>query len=208
MKIVEYNFSLYELLVEYGLDEGTPWRIASFSDYIDDVIGIESNLPKYPITLTDQIIDELWQTVYARYGQHVIVKVKQYLSDVEPTTDSIIEEGYLKKWFYKYLNMLKLTYSYYSTILELYNNNATKLLDDLKTTSSVKMKFNDTPQNAGAGTYVAENYLTTYTENTSESSSPIATIIQRLKEIQENYRDMMSEWVNKFERIFYEEEGE
>ena len=70
------------------------------------------------------------------------------------------------------------------------------------------MKFNDTPQNAGAGTYVAENYLTTYTENTSESSSPVATIIQRLKEIQENYRDMMSEWVNKFERIFYEEEGE
>ena len=28
----------------------------------------------------------------------------------------------------------------------------------------------------------------------------------RLKEIQDNYRDMMSTWVKDFERLFYQEE--
>ena len=80
-------------------------------------------------------------------------------------------------------------------------------MDDIKATSKNKVKFNDTPQNPNAeGVYEGDNYITHFTATEGESSSELNSKIMRLKEIQHNYRDMMSTWVKDFERLFYQEE--
>ena len=78
---------------------------------------------------------------------------------------------------------------------------------DIKATSKNKVKFNDTPQNPNNDSvYEGDNYITHFTSTEGENSSPLMSKIMRLKEIQDNYKDLMSTWVRDFERIFYQEE--
>ena len=93
------------------------------------------------------------------------------------------------------------------TMLGAYADAQSKLMDDIKATSKNKVKFNDTPQNPNsAGVYEGDNYITHFTATEGETSSELMSKIMRLKEIQDNYKDLMSIWVRDFERIFYQEE--
>ena len=81
------------------------------------------------------------------------------------------------------------------------------LMADITATSKNAVKFNDTPQNQNVGSkYEGDDYITHFTSTEGETKSPLMTKIMRLKEIQDNYKDLLSIWVRDFERIFYQEE--
>lgn len=211
-KIIYYK--LDELDTDYGLPSiVAPFQISStIEEYIDEIIGA-ANYAGLKTDLDDDNVNDLWKAVISKYFYHAIVKIvlpyntsEEYLQSTE--YDNFLLNEY-KKWVYKFLALLDETSTYYLPLLQYYDDSATKLMDDIKATSKNAVKFNDTPQNANAsGKYEGDDYITHYTSTEGENSSPLMTKMMRLKEIQENYRNLMAQWVKDFERIYYQEEVE
>lgn len=162
-----------------------------------------TQLPDYD----DDLANELYSLVCGRYFNLAAVKIVKNIDEAAPEweTEEMIEAWH--NWGYRYLALFNETYDYYATLLTQYAGARDSLMADIKATSKNKVKFNDTPQNTNAtGTYEGDNYITHFTSTEGENSSPLMSKMMRLKEIQDNYRDLMSEWVNDFRRIFYEED--
>lgn len=199
-----YYYSLQWL---FDSDMFASWDCANF---IKQTLGVES-LTGYTVP-TDlgtnkAYYDELISLVFSRFREHAIIKIDKLPEQQDPTSDEISEQIYL--WGMKFIALLNDTHDYYITLLGLYAGAKTHLMDDIKATSKNNVKFNDTPQNPNsAGVYEGDDYITHFTHTEGESSSELMSKIARLKEIQDAYKDVMSDWVRVFERIFYQEEVE
>lgn len=195
-----YYYSLYDL------DEYTPFTKYNMETFIKNLLGEES-LTGYQVPAdlsTNAVYNELISLVLGKYWDHAIIKIRKFVNE-EPTNDDIGDE--LWKWGIKFISLLNETYEYYTTLLAQYAGAKADLMADIKATSKNSVKFNDTPQNPNnAGVYEGDDYITHFTATSGETSSPLMSKIMRLKEIQDNYRDIMSSWVRDFERIFYQEE--
>ena len=155
------------------------------------------------LTTNASIYNEFMSLVYGVYNEEDIVKIVKRPDEAEPTADEYTEKA--REWGYKFVSLLNMTYEYYMPLLTFYRANKSNLMDDITATSKNKVKFNDTPQNANTlDVYEGDNYITHFTATENESKSPLASKIMRLKEIQENYKNVMYDWVKTFERLFYE----
>ena len=72
----------------------------------------------------------------------------------------------------------------YSMLIQNFENNKSKLLDDVKSSSIAR--FNDTPQNSGD--FSDDNHTSNITK--TESSSNVGTMMQRLNEIEDNIKQL------------------
>ena len=155
------------------------------------------------LTTNAAIYNELMSLIYGVYNEEDIVKIVKRPDEAEPTDEEYMNAA--REWGYKFVAMLNLTYEYYMPLLTFYRSNQSSLMDDITATSKNKVKFNDTPQNANTGdAYEGDNYITHFTATENESKSPVSSKIIRLKEIQENYKRVMLDWIKEFERIFFE----
>ena len=83
----------------------------------------------------------------------------------------------------------------YSLLIQNLNNNKSKLLDDVK--SSSVARFNDTPQNSGDFSDDAHTSTVTKTEN----SSNVGTMMARLNEIEDNIKQLYIDWSDEFRKF-------
>ena len=202
--VIDYYYNIYKMN-----DNALPLEQRSIKAYICYWLNIDAEdlggytLPS-DLTTNEAIYNELCSLVMAKYQDHANIRIRKSFYEGEPTNTE--KEAEVIKWGYKFINLLNDTHNYYVKMLLLYKDNESKLMDNIKATSKNKVKFNDTPQNSGSGTYEGDNYITHFTSTEGENSSELNSKIMRLKEIQDNYRDMMSSWVRDFERIFYTEE--
>ena len=182
----------------------------TLKDYLDNTLG-ESNYPSLQTDITNSNVIKLWKGVFDKFFYHAIVKIELPFDTPQSYIDSgdfqnIKQKEYFK-WIKKFLSLLDETSTYYLAVLSAYQSSATSLMDDITATSKNKVKFNDTPQNPNTSdVYEGDNYITHFTATEGETTSPLMTKIMRLKEIQDAYKDAMSDWVKAFERIFYQEE--
>ena len=195
-----YYYSLYDL------DDYTPFTKFNMETFIKFLLGEES-LTGYQVPAdlsTNAVYNELLSNILGKYWEHAIIKIVKPINE-DPTNEEITDE--LWKWGIKLIALLNDTYEYYTTLLGLYSSAKADLMADIKATSKNKVKFNDTPQNPNNDSvYEGDNYITHFTATEGETSSPLMSKMMRLKEVQDNYKDLMSTWVRDFERIFYQEE--
>ena len=209
---------LYYTITELDNEFGIPFitnqfdipALVTLKDYLDETLG-ESNYRSVQTDITNANVIKLWKGVFDKYFYHAIVKIELPFD----TPDSYLEsdefyrlkESEYYKWIRKFLSLLDETSTYYLAVLGAYQSSASELMDDITATSKNKVKFNDTPQNPNtAGVYEGDDYITHFTATEGETKSPLMTKIMRLKEIQDAYKDAMSDWIKGFERIFYQEE--
>ena len=202
-------YGVMELENKFGLPAFTfPFEFeASLKQYLDENITI-GNYDGVQTDVTNTNVNTLWKNVINKYCGHAIVKIEVGCNeDIDSEEFAIkLHKRYIE-WIWKFLALLDETSTYYLAVLGAYQSNATSLMDDITATSKNKVKFNDTPQNANTGdVYEGDNYITHFTATEGETTSPLMTKIMRLKEIQDAYKDAMSDWVKVFERIFYQEE--
>ena len=190
----------------YDLEEYTPFTKFNMETFIKFLLGEES-LTGYQVPSdisTNAVYNELLSCVMGKYWNHAFAKIIKNLNE------ELTEEDYEKalwQWGIKFISLLNDTYEYYTTLLGLYASAKDDLMADIKAISKNKVKFNDTPQNPNNDSvYEGDNYITHFTATEGENSSPLMTKIMRLKEIQDNYKDLMSIWVRDFERVFFQEE--
>lgn len=182
-----------------------PTQKITFESVVEEILGVDAMENIFlPEEFDGDIADNLITLVLQRFHRLAVARIVKF-TPFEPSEAE--KQSAFKDWFIKFLNMLNETWDYYYTLINNYAGAKADLMADIKATSKNKVKFNDTPQNPNtAGVYEGDNYITHFTFTEGENSSPLMSKMMRLKEIQENYRDLMSEWVNDFHRIFYEED--
>ena len=186
--IVRYGYTLEEITEILPYEDMTDFSLASVFTNFDIT---------YTIGLTSLITD-LFKKVINKYSKsYIFVVNKEYVGDIEYLT------GKVREWLVKFLNLYEDTKSRYETLIGLYNANLSKLLDQVEATSENEVFFNDTPQNSG-GVFDSTDYTTNYTKTKNTSKSDIKPLIERIKDIQDNLKDIWREWLTDFERIFLE----
>lgn len=200
------NIMLYLKYGEIDTDY-YPHKKMVMIDFLKAALDVENlsgfELPS-DLSTKATIYNQLLSLILGKYNDHAIIKVDVPFN-TEINNEMVMEQ--FAKWVNKLIALLNDTHDYYMTMLGAYADAQSKLMDDIKATSKNKVKFNDTPQNPNsAGVYEGDNYITHFTATEGETSSELMSKIMRLKEIQDNYKDLMSIWVRDFERIFYQEE--
>lgn len=197
-KIFYYNADDIYSILEIDL---SPYEADDLKDILEDS-GFD--LTNYPYNVNSALLKEFWQRVIARYYDEYYFRIKKECHLPAPDSTEVSNE--FKKWLLRFLNFVAQTHDYYSTLLGEYATAKASLMADIKATSKNKVKFNDTPQNPNtAGVYEGDDYITHFTSTEGETSSPLMSKMMRLKEIQDHYKDLMEDWVNKASGLFIEE---
>ena len=197
-----YYFTFQEIT------ENTVWEKWTMKTFIANLLGVsESDLSGYQLpsdlTTNAAIYNELAGLIYGRYYDEYMLKIVK-MPNEEITNDDVGEA--IAKWGYRFISKLNMTYEYYVPLLTFYRAAKSNLMDDVESTSSNKIKFNDTPQNANtSGVYEGDDYINQFTKTEGVSKSQLTSKINRLREIQDGYKNVMADWVKEFEMLFMED---
>lgn len=199
----EFYYTLRETLQQ------TPFAKLSMKDFLMNLLELEdeSDLANYqlPNNISSSVYNELLSLIYGRYNNEYIIKILKPVFEFEPSDDEV--NLAFKEWGYRFISLLNMTYEYYFPLLEFYRSAKDNLMDDITATTNSSVKFNDTPQNPNnSEVYEGDNYLTNFTKTHGTTSSPMMSKIMRLKEIQDNYKNVLYDWVKQFEKLFYANE--
>lgn len=184
-----YAYNLQECFEDVLTANLEPYGTQTTVATLLTVFGLTYTIP------TGSKIEILWKKIINRFYSETII-----------ITDDI-QVAKVQDWFIKFLNVYELTYDYYETLINLYEAKKTNLLDKVQSLNSASVKFNDTPQNA-SGDFTGDDYVTNYTKTEGESSSDFATVMTRLREIQDDYKRLWEDWLNEFHRLFIEDNFE
>lgn len=190
------------------ITEDVVWAKWTMKSFLANLLGVsESDLSGYQLpsdlTTNASIYNELASLIYGRYNAEYIIKIVKMPYE-EITGDDI--GSAMSKWGSRFIAKLNMTYEYYVPLLTMYRNAKANLMDDVESTSSNKIKFNDTPQNANTdGKYEGDDYINQFTKTEGLTKTQLTSKINRLREIQDGYKNVMADWVKEFEMLFMED---
>ena len=95
------------------------------------------------------------------------------------------------------------TRKYYGKLAKLYTENESKLLDQIKSTSTSKNRDSDVPQLSGD--WDGDDQVSTIASASTESLTDSGSMMSRLSEIRSGYRDIMQLWARDFYKNFLQE---
>lgn len=193
-----YSYTLNEFLSEDDL--------ISLYDSLLDIRALILNFTNSKLDL-NKWLGESFYNENSSYINDValllILRYKDYIifeSDKELTNEE--KEKELFNFAVKIANIYKMTTSRYGLLLSLYDNNKNKLLDAIKTSSELDSRFNDTPQDEG--TFEEATHNTNVSQSKSVSTNERDTLIERLNDISNKYRNLLLEWCDEFKGVFIE----
>lgn len=200
----EYFYSLKQVIDYYYTEGNTPFS-ADDEFALDRVLtDFTGGIPQHEITGIQENEFEASSSAPTHYG--LIHKLFMYIinkyqdeaigfGEIEnPTLIQLEANPTCRKFFRVMVGLMVETYPKYSTMLKLYQDEKDHLMDDVKN----YVKFDDTPQTPGS--YGTDEFMTTYTEYSNEFSTKMA----RIKEIENNFANLMKEWCDEFANLFIE----
>ena len=145
------------------------------------------------------VIDALMTIVYQRHSEDFIYWEKT-LADVYPSLDV----AYFEKYIRTLLNIIELTTPKYLPLLQDQEYYSYAPTSPLKSKTTGRTRFNDTPQNMGD--FNDEEHATNVSKSVNESEVDSGSIVSRLDEAFKNWRSIILEWSNEFNQAFLKEE--
>ena len=184
-----------------------PINVYQFSDLVelqpyDSGISLQTILTKYEINYSieqNSMIETFFKKIYNRFNTYEIFETSACDS-----SETKIRQMF-SAWLVKFINEYENTKVYYETLIKAYENALPTIMNDVEATTENEVVFNDTPQVEG-GIFKTNDYATTYTKTGSTSKSPMKTPIERLKDIQDNLRNLWKDWTNHFHLLFVEKQ--
>ena len=187
------------------MDGDNLYEKGTMSSFLQFLLGEDLTGYQLPSDLGSKsaLYERLISELLGRYWEKPIGKT--YLPPWEEEIPEETIEKIITSWTRRFLGVLNRTHERYILLLESYAGAKSKMMDDVKSTTASKRKYNDTPQNPNTeGVYEGDNYITDFTRFDTENATEFATKMQRLKEIEDLYSDVMAEWVDEFQRTFLE----
>lgn len=191
--IIVYYINRKEVNAQFSMSQLLN-SIQYTNEYIDedpfDLVGV--NIKSFNHADDDY---NLLSAIYGRYSDEIVYYATSKINNEN-------EEHKLK--LAKFLNKLLDVYQYvsdkYITLLTYYGEKRNSLLDGIKVITDSINKFNDTP--VVEGSYLSDNFVTNLSSNKTTLSNEKDTLIMRLAEIQDHYKEVYKDFINEFKRIF------
>ena len=157
----------------------------------------------YTTTLTRMVMGEqVWtNTNYPKVIDLVIKRFKDEYAIVTKEDSLTNDDKY--KFIDKLLNILEMTAPRYLSLLDSYSAAEEHLLDPVGIKSTGITRFNDTPQDEGD--FANDEHTTNLTQFDNSTENDLDTKMGRIKEINDNYRNILLDWSNEFHSLFIEE---
>lgn len=186
--------TLQELFGDLTLHSDTlPEMIASVPQFLQILDSIHDNK-----LATDAQLLELFGSYIVPSYYKSIVDIETFENDGTPENTSRHEEvlGRINAWCVT-------TRKYYGKIAKLYTENESKLLDQIKSTSTSTNRDSDVPQLSGD--WDGNDQVSTIASTSTSSSTDSGSMMSRLSEIRSGYRDIMQLWMRDFYKTFMQE---
>ena len=179
---VDMSSNWFTKLIESGNLE---FAVYTLSELIDD-------------DMINQIVNALMDIVYQRHAY-------DYVKWVTKTDDEDYDKGYaLYNFMIEMLNVLNLTIPRYIPLLQQNEEFSYAPVSPVHSKTTGRSRYNDTPQDEGE--YNDEEHATNVSKSTSETEVDSGSIVSRLDELFKNWRSIILEWSNEFNRLFFKEE--
>lgn len=197
--------------------------LANYEINPEDLVAIKNNVE----STTNYV--KLFRLIRFRYDN-------EYIRVDEELSHTYLNPLY--NWCKKFASTLFMTFERYNTLLDIYKNNESHLLDKLSglisherhgskqdyfsSSVSASSKISDTPnaQDVASG-YDADQYVSDLSKsvgttnnsdavteaeaNTTNDSRDTKYLMEKIKDIQEEYQNTLKDWSNEFEGLFLEE---
>ena len=138
---------------------------------------------------TDKQTEELFHLLWLKYQKNIIGYIDVYYDHGELISTEMNDiEALYDKINYVYLT----TKDRYMLMLNLYETNKGKLMDQVRTTNTTR--FNDTPQDGGD--WEDDKHTTNIQQDVQNSD--YMPIIDRINSIEFKYHSLMHKWVEEF----------
>lgn len=199
-----YKYELYNFFTLddffFGSPVTNPWEenpqerlldILDAMNYSPDFVELEEG----ELVYVDDIYKNLINLVYQVHHNDYAIA----------TTANAVTQQEIYEFVYKFCGLIISTEDRYLALLKSYVAAKDKLLAPLKTTSNSSNRFNDTPQNGGD--YSGDPFTSAINQIASTTEIDSDTIMGRLRELQGNYRNVLRDWVDEFNKLFVKEDN-
>lgn len=221
-----YTFQLKEIMCwlyhydladkQYNLYDNTPIPqavdevLADFMDVIDNALGVMQTQQYSNFYLLNKGFkwsteDTVWYAkpytiqlfniIFSRFWD-------SYGIQCEDIDDDTLQLLFARK-LNTMLNILNLTYDRYAALLDAYEDKKDKLLNPVESNSEGYNRYNDTPQDGGD--FSDDEHTTSIYQNGLKIEQEQMTPIERLRQIEDGYQNVLLDWSNEFRKLFWEE---
>lgn len=167
-------------------DAGLEIAVYTLSELIDDEI-------------IEEVINALMTIVYERHAYDYFYGFK-----MEWDEDLTLNTYYFPDAMRNLLNVINLTLPRYIPLLQQNEEFSEAPVSPIHSKSTGRTRFNDTPQDEGL--YNNEEHATNVSKSISETEVDSGSIVSRLDELFKNWKSIILEWSNEFNRLFFKEE--
>lgn len=150
-------------------------------------------------SLINDIVNALMWLVYCRHDLDYLYEIVLPWDE-----DYELQEVDFRKAMKDVLNVLNNTLPRYIPMLQQNEYASTDPVRPVSSVTSGKTRFNDTPQNGGD--YNNDPHATNVSESESEIKVDSGSLVSRLSEMFKDFRSIMLDWTNEFNKCFLKEE--
>ena len=150
-------------------------------------------------SLINDIVNALMWLVYCRHDLDYLYEIVLPWDE-----DYELQQVDFKKAMKDVLNVLNNTLPRYIPMLQQNEYASTDPVRPVSSVTSGKTRFNDTPQNGGD--YNNDPHATNVSESESQVQVDSGSLVSRLSEMFKDFRSIMLDWTNEFNKCFLKEE--
>lgn len=150
-------------------------------------------------SLINDIVNALMWLVYCRHDLDYLYEIVLPWDE-----DYELQEVDFRKAMKDVLNVLNNTLPRYIPMLQQNEYASTDPVRPVSSVTSGKTRFNDTPQNGGD--YNNDPHATNVSESESQVQVDSGSLVSRLSEMFKDFRSIMLDWTNEFNKCFLKEE--
>ena len=205
--LVEYLQGEEVNTFQWGTFEPNYLDIEELFKYFNMNVGIN-----IPLGLESEFLEFKKLLVAKYFGSGIIV-----------SKDDLFKEKYALPWLTLMAIKLKETSTRYLTLLKAYKDEKDKLLAPITSTTTSSNDGNHKNESKGSdvpadvsnatGGYLDSVHVANinqdqgnhHEENSSTTSYDMSSKMSRINEIENGFKDTISDWVNEFSRLFFEE---
>ena len=152
------------------------------------------------------VLDNDFAWTNENYPKVLDLVIRRHITDYCVVSDS---ESYpatpAKNFLAKLIYVLEMTTPRYTTLINSYEESKENLLNPVIIKTTGINRFNDTPQDEGD--FANDSHTTNLTEIENKTENDADTAMGRIREIEENYKNLLLIWSREFESLFLSEDN-
>lgn len=173
--------------------EVTPYIISETNNSLGDILESFNLISIDDEIFTDKYMNKLFIGLCQRFWNRAVIKKV----DTQEEYDNAIIEVFLKVY-----NEILFTKTYYSVMLDNYDNQAGNFIKQITSSNEVETRNSDTPQEKNL--QIDNRYISYYSKVISTNSADTSSVMGRLKELEINFMDVWSSWLDHFNKFVIE----